>query len=154
MKKIVKSGGEKGAEHRAMITVCPDCNYDSDESNTANDKPWMQGAVILVLQPRFYKKGHVAIVSECPKCFKKSWLHVDIDRVHWFSQCLPKKWIDAIKAEGERLKLQAVREWPKGLCWRCKHLKEATIDYHCYRQCIVGMGGPETECDDFEQVPT
>lgn len=65
----------------------------------------------------------------------------------------PEPWKLAVETESKRLKLEAVREWPKGLCWKCKHLKSATIEYHSWRDCIIGTGPPRTECAKFEAIP-
>lgn len=112
---------------------------------------WDKAAVTLVLQPAYYKAGYVSIISECPQCFELSWVHHRMSSFQ-FDDSWPKSWQEAVKKQEAAVKLEALREWERGICHKCRHLASATVEYHCSRVCIVGMGRPETKCYKFEEV--
>jgi hypothetical protein len=112
---------------------------------------WDQAAVVLVLEPCYYKSGSVSVVSECPKCFEKSWVHHGMSGFKW-NDAFPKAWKERVERLEKDTKLKAFREWGAGLCWSCKHLKEATVEYHSWRSCIIGTGPSCTECPKFEPL--
>lgn len=149
-KRLVTSGADSGIAHRAGITDCPHCKFEPGRTDDG-DKLWDKAGHTLVLQPRVYKSGCVVVVSECPKCFESSWVHIRMSGFDW-NDCWPKKWKEAVAKEDVRVRLEAAREWPTGLCWRCKHLTSATIEYHAWRHCIVGSGSTRTKCEKFQQL--
>ena len=146
MKQIFTSGIENYEDHREDFETCPSCDFKMDSEK------WDKIAHTLILEPKFYRKGSVATISDCPECSKSSWVHQWIDSFSNYSNW-PKKWQKAATKRGEKLKLQALREWAFSLCGKCKLLTGATIDYHAYRHCKNGSSGPATkECSNFKMV--
>ncbi len=145
MKKIVNTGTDTFLNHRGDFETCPDCGH------FMKPEKWDDAATTLVLTPRCYKAGNVAILSECPKCKEQSWVHHSMDRFSYYSGW-PKEWKERIQKVKAATKLKALRDWGKSLCWKCQNLEEATVEYHCYRTCTIGMGESETKCDHFKQI--
>jgi hypothetical protein len=115
---------------------------------------WDKVATTLILNPRNYKAGSVAILSECPKCFEESWVHHPMDSFDWGEY--PKAWKECVKKLEKEVKLQAVREWGKCLCHKCSNLKEAKIEYNCRISCSGDYGSiscnAEMECEHFKEL--
>lgn len=116
-----------------------------------DNEEWEKQSVILVLSPRCYKSGCVAILSECPKCFKKSWVHERMATFK-FNDKIPESWVKAVEELEKTVKLEALREWGRGICHQCKHLTGGKIEYHAWRECIRGYGPSEKECEKFEKL--
>ncbi len=144
-RRIVESGGDPYNEHRAGITTCPHCDHEMHYDE------WKKCSHTLVMNPGCYKSGHVALVAECPACFKNSWVHRDMTRFTRFD-ALPEEWNNRVHAKSAADKLNALRDWGRGLCWRCSRLESAEIGHHAYRYCTVGMGAPATECEMFAEI--
>lgn len=142
---IAKSGPDKGVAHRTNFTNCPHCDHEM------KTEQWDKAAVTLVLQPARYRAGCVSLIAECPKCFERSWIHTRMGGFGW-SELWPALWRDAVKDQESKVRLQAARDWGVGLCWNCQHLTGASIEYHAWRDCIVGSGPPRTTCPKFKQL--
>lgn len=145
-KKIVKSGADIGLGHRGDFETCPDCGHKM------KNQEWEHAAVTLVLEPCCVKSSSVSVVSECPKCFEKSWVHERMAGFDW-NDAFPQNWKDAVKKLKESTRLQAARDWGASICWQCKHLTEAMIDFHAWRSCKCGSGPAMKECDVFALTP-
>lgn len=143
--KIVTTGKDSYENHRGDFTTCPHCDVRYEYSI------WEKNTHTLVLNPRCYKAGSVALLSECPACFKSSWVHENIS-LFGLSETWPKKWIERVDELGKQLKISAARKWAKSLCVNCKHLTEIKIEYSEYRHCKRGCGPTETECDTYEKL--
>ncbi len=137
-------GEEKMADHRPDFDACPHCYHKMENAK------WIRKGHTLCLKPRFYRSGCASMLSECPKCFESSWVHIELDGLQHY-RTLPKCWKTAAMKESAAQKLAALRHWGATLCWRCKHLKSASIEHHAYRHCEHGMGPPESECLDFAE---
>lgn len=144
-KKIVTSGADVGLGHREDFETCPDCNH------RMKSEEWDKTALVLVLEPRIWKSSAVAVVSECPKCFEKSWVHARMDGFRW-NDAFPQDWKDRVKALEESTRLAALRDWGASLCWNCKHLESGKIDFHAWRHCKRGSGPALKECDIYEPI--
>lgn len=140
---IVHTGTDRYETHRGDFTTCPNCGHVMEI-----DK-WDKSATTLVLHPRCYKNGCVAIISECPKCFEPSWVHYHMQSFEW-NERWPKPWREAVVNLEAATKLTALRDWGASICHRCKHLSEGKVDYHAWRTCIIGTGPAERECNRFE----
>lgn len=144
MKRIIlKIGDEDYKDHREDFETCPCCNYKMDA-----DK-WEKIAHILILQPRYSKKGCVTIISKCPKCAYVSWVHEPMDCFQY--RDWPENWKKEVKKLEEIVKLNALREWAISLCGQCKKLKNGRIDHGTYRTCDRGSGPAELKCELFEK---
>lgn len=124
---------------------CPNCDHRMDYEE------WDKAAVMLVLHPLCWKHGAVAVVSECPKCFDKSWTHESMDNFSSYSDW-PENWCEAVQKLAANERLKALREWGASICHTCKHLESGKIDYVAWRHCIIGSGGPEKKCLKYEPV--
>lgn len=142
-KQIVNTGLDATVLHRQLIDECPNCNYEM------NFKTWETAAYQLILTPRVYKSGYVSTVTECPKCFKSSWVHIRVSGFG-YGEKYPKKWIEAVDNLRESILKSAAIEWKKSLCHTCKHRYSEPAEYNNWRRCIVGVGGPETVCSKYE----
>jgi hypothetical protein len=145
-RRIVESGNERMESHRGDFETCPYC------AQVIASKIWEKKAQTLVLSPRCWKSGNVSIISECPNCFELSWVHEHMNTFGWDSQIWPKAWKKAVAKREAAVKLTALRDWGAALCHRCKHLETGTVEYHAWRDCIIGTGPAETECPKFEAL--
>lgn len=140
-KQIVRSALRFG-KHRTNFVTCPSCEHEMEI------RKWRKAAIVLAPIIFMGSHGAVVVVSECPKCYKKSWVHHRVedftDHSDW-----PKTWIKAVKEEAAKRQLEALREWGKGICHNCIHLKGGTITTHAWRSCIIGFGPPEKECETY-----
>jgi hypothetical protein len=143
-KRILTIGEDRQDNHRSDFESCPHCEHQM------KDAEWDQCAVELIIEPRCYKSGYVIIMSECPKCHGKSWVHNRMATIAF--GCWPQSWKDAVEKRDCEDRLDALREWGKGLCWRCKKLESGTVDYHAWRNCRGGCGSPEIKCEHFEEI--
>lgn len=147
MKKFLSSGvSECHENHRNDFMTCPFCEHKAESSY------WKKQAVMLVLQPKVVRVGCVAIWSECDKCFEKSWVHYTYEHIETdskWNEFFPKSWANKVDLFAKSLKIQAANSWCKALCGRCKNLHDVDIKYHAWRNCTIGMGPPETECEQF-----
>lgn len=144
-RRIVTRGCDSHVDHRSDFTSCPSCDHQMDNDG------WEKAAVELVLDPAVYKSGSVAVVSECPKCFAKSWVH---ERMYSFdfSDHWPDDWKKAVKQREASVRLVALREWGGAICHRCAHLKSGTVEYHAWRECVAGLGPAMRECEKFKAI--
>lgn len=134
--------------HRNDFETCPHCNHKY------STKTWERAAIDLILDPVSCVSDRLAIVSECPGCFEKSWVHENFSSITYGSEDrkYPKSWAKAAEDEDKARKLQALRDWGKGLCWHCNKLEEGTVERHAWRHCSVGSGPPETKCGSFDEL--
>jgi hypothetical protein len=130
------------SDHRGDFETCPHCRC-----HMAHDE-WQKHTIEFTTAEVQGKHGSGAIIAECPKCFQKSWVHVELG----YTSHLPKEIEEAAEREHLRRKLAASREWGASLCWKCKHLKEPHISTHAWRDCIRGLGPAEKECKKFEAL--
>ena len=142
-KKINQSGADIGLGHRADFATCPDCGH------RMTNEEWDMAATVLVLEPWCHRAGAVAVVSECPKCFESSWVHFRMNSFGRYDDKFPIDWIEAVEKHDEMMLAKAVIEWKNALCRTCVHLKDKPTEYNNWRHCIVGIGGPVTECDKY-----
>ncbi len=133
--------------HRGDLETCPHCSHVPPE-----DRSWYGRGLILVLQPRVQRANSVALLSDCPKCFELSWVHVQIDSVKYAVANCPADWVLAVENLERTKKLQALRDWGAGICHRCARLDSGTVDYKAWRNCDIGMGPPETKCNKFKAL--
>lgn len=120
-KRIVQTGTDAYESHRGDFKTCPHCGHEME------NKDWETAATTLVLSPRCYKAGYVAVTSECPKCYESSWVHESMTSFRWSDW--PEAWKEAVGNLEEATKLSALREWGASICHRCQHLKEGKVEY-------------------------
>jgi hypothetical protein len=136
----------KGTYHRAGISSCPHCQHDFgfDDRNL-----WIKNATALVLEVVQGKHGSIAYISECPKCFKKSWVHNEIG-CFYTHQEWPDGWEEAAEAEKGTRGLSNLRRFNHSLCASCTHIRGVEIGTAGWRYCALkGHGHFEEECDKF-----
>lgn len=146
-KEILSSWNEDINSHRVDFTTCPDCSlfYSVDV--------WAHTAVMLVLNPRIIKSSAVVVVSECPNCFAKSWIHEPMDSFDY--GLFPEQWKIAVKEKATATRLTALRQWGASLCCHCKHLTGGKIDFVARRECdnrngFRSSGEATLKCDRYE----
>ena len=144
-RQIHASGTEEYADHRESLTDCPHCYFNQEWG------AWRKTAHTLVLEPRFLRSGSVTVISECPKCFKSSWAHESFDSFATYNGCYwPKSWMNAVAKKRAEVRLQALRDWARGLCGRCAELRTGDVEFTTRRECVRGYGSVETECERFK----
>lgn len=149
-RRMVHSGADMGIQHRECVTSCPNCRHQPpDQYNW-----WRKNAETLVLYPAHWKTGNVALITECPKCFEKSWIHEPMDNFRPYNtDVFPIEWIKKVEEILAQIRLDALREWAFGLCGRCKHLESGTVNERTWRYCDKIHGGSAVmECDLFEEI--
>ena len=148
-KTIVTSSNEDLYDvHRSDFETCPHCDRKTERDD------WDTASTVLILKPQNYKAGAVAILSECPLCFKKSWAHRSMDSFSSY-KCFPKAWKDRVETLAEATKLEALRDWGTSICPTCKHLKSGTVEYHAWRYCAAGSGPAikkNDKCNKYEPL--
>lgn len=151
-KKIVSGESDSQMFHRNDFTHCPHCDHEMQEHD------WDDAATTLALHPRCYKAGSVSVVSECPKCFKSSYVHHRMEcfgySVSRHGKSFPVEWSKAVENLKNSLLEAATKQWAESLCSKCKRLYGEPAPFNNWRHCIVGIGPPETECSKFKPTPT
>ena len=136
----------QGVRHRAGIFECPHCDHEPK-----SHRGWVDQALRLCLAIVDGKHGSAAVVSECPKCFKLSWVHQDLERMREYSG-YPVAWERAAEEERARRHVEALRHWAAGICARCRHLTDGEVTTSDRRTCKIGFGSAVTECNYFEEI--
>ena len=134
--------------HRGDFTTCPHCDAEAPSLR------WDATAVILVTDTVWGKVSGFAVVSECQKCFEKSWVHRDFGQIVFMAErgTWPKAWGNvAAKAKRDK-NVAAARDWAFGLCGKCVRLTSATCDVSARRTCKIGIGPVVMECEKFKQA--
>lgn len=147
VRRILTTGNDRSLNHRADFKHCPSCDHAME------NEQWDKAATTLILEPGCYKSGCVTVIAECPKCFEPSWVHERMTSFDEWSYAWPDDWKAAVEKQQAAVKLAALREWGKGICHNCTHLERGTVEYHAWRHCIKGCGGPEAECDKYSPMP-
>lgn len=155
--KIVQ-GLPAGIAHRVGVDSCPHCgkgfNYDLG--------PWEKSATHVVLDIVHGKHGSIAVVSECPECFEKSWLHFTSSSFGDFANEFTEEIRLAARKELDRRHLGAVVTFVNSLCAGCKHLRKLECDTLPIVRCTYGQerkddylhsSFTETNCPKFEARP-
>jgi len=146
--KVVNNSVDEQANHRSNFTTCPHCYHEM------KSEVWEKAVTIIALEPRCYKSGCVAMISECPECFKPSWVHWQMDHFDKWSSW-PKHVQEAVSKKGEAVKLSALRTWGRCICHSCKHLTSGKVQFTAWRECKRGFG-PAVEvkegCETYEKV--
>jgi len=147
-KQIVIAGDTNYKSHRRDLEVCPHCNYTK-----ISVSDWVQKyGHTLVLEVTQGKYDSTVVISACPKCLLNSWVHVEIKFSHFYYTCFPKKWEEAIKKEGEKRNIEALRLWAKSLCSKCVQLTGGSVDMVTNRSCCTGFGQAVTKCKSYEEM--
>ena len=146
--KITHSFDAARYSHRAGVTDCPHCGAQFDYEK------WRGNALTLALCEVHGRHGAAVVVSECPKCFKKSWIHTDLDGFFDF-QNWPEGWVEAAREERARRCIAAIRALGRSLCWRCRFLTDGSVSTVTRINCSFGgtgsrSGPAETECEKFK----
>jgi hypothetical protein len=144
-KKILQKGPEEYKDHREDFATCPTCGHKEEHEK------WSQNSHTLCLIPAYMKVDSVTVISKCSKCDNDSWVHVPMHHFHGFSDW-PKSWQKAVQKHEAKVRLVALRNWGASLCWNCKNLESAKVDYRAYRYCMNGSSGPAvTECEHYKK---
>lgn len=152
--KRIASSLPSGILHRVGVWKCPHCDWQDADHAVA---PWERAGILLVTDIVHGKHGEIAYVSECPSCFKKSWIHVGLDHASskW-NEDFPEEWRKKAAEVRDQRHLSAMRTFMASQCARCVHLKE----FECRTLPIVkcNLGQPSdylhtcfsrTDCNSF-----
>lgn len=141
----------KHDEHREDLHHCPNCNHMMDYAQ------WDKAVITLVLSVVQHKHDSGVIISECPKCFKNSWIHMKLDHLSdtvckmygW-----PKKYHEKAEEEYNRRHSLSVEELQKSLCISCKNLCGIKIETSCHIECKIHKTkfGVEVKCEEYEDL--
>lgn len=136
--------------HREDFETCPSCGHNKETREWFDNKY----PIILSLDTGGYSiYSRAIIVSECDKCFEKSWVHYYLTSLSYSFDGLTKKQLDVITKEIEKRKLNGVRDFQTSLCCRCNNLTGISFDnFKGYRSCSCGSGGCEKKCKTFKSL--
>lgn len=143
-KQIVRNWDWENHNHRRDFETCPSCGHRMKYED------WDKYATILILDIIHGKHGSVGVVSECPKCFEKSWTH---QLVIGYFEHISEEWQDAVDKERKERIAVAQRNWDTSLCRTCKRIDKAPRekDTIAYRTCYTGMGSVTKKCDQYRK---
>jgi RecG-like helicase len=129
--------------HRGDFQTCPSCDAEY------TTKKWEEHTVEIVLgMVANYKTDSFFVVSECPKCSEKSWVHQSFLSVYRDSLEFSPEEIHKIMTEMKRRVKQQVKRWESSACFTCKKLKSVNNNYlHVWVSCPGRSGPPEKSCD-------
>jgi len=146
--KIIKTPDCSHKNHRGDFETCPDCNFKYDWEE------WLKDATIFGYGIIDGCHSAGVIVTPCKKCNFLSWTHIQLQGIEYSGIFGGnKKLITAAKKELARRKLESLREWGQGICYRCKKLEGGEVTTHAWRHCADGSWGPpEQKCDKFEEI--
>lgn len=160
VRKVVQSL-PAGIAHRMGVTSCPHCDH-----NDMDYTSWHKGAVMLVTEIVQGKHGSMAVVSECEKCFEKSWVHEMFSAFRCYDEYDAEWKAVAEKVENAR-HLAALHEFCDSLCVSCVHLRGLEGDTLCWKTCTMGRddktilpagrkfyydtGPARKECDKYQK---
>lgn len=137
-KTIVRSWDWELHNHRLDFETCPFCDHKMPYLK------WDDYAVILVLDIVQGKHADVVVVSECPKCFEKSWTH----------QCgigdfeeMSVEWQEAVNKEIAHRRKVEKRKWELSLCFTCKKVEREPEERATWAsiRCPVLSGGVQSK---------
>lgn len=128
--------------HRGDLETCPCCG------RRQKVKDWEIQAGELCLDIVFGKHGSAVIITECPKCFEKSWVHIKIPLIY-YDDIFPIEWLDAAGIEFRKRKEAAQKKWDNSLCKKCKNLKKYEITTAARITCPGIWGFAESECKKY-----
>ena len=143
-------------EHREGIHSCPNCNFSSGFDGDA----WEKGAIALVIEVVDCKDDSVVVISECPQCFERSWVHYNMETFPFYFEegKFSKEWLDAVEVELKTRKESAKKAWEASLCRKCVLLKGVEVSTKVWVNCQLcrsysklSRSGPAvTECDSYQ----
>lgn len=143
-KCVVRSTLPDGVCHRPDLEHCPNCEHRMAPED------WEKAATVFVTGEVHGKHGSGAVATECPSCFKLSWVHMRLD-VFQYSE-FPDKVHVAMAAELRRRQLGALRDAGRGLCFRCAKLRGGNVTTNAWRECDIGSGPVTDDCDKFVEA--
>ena len=142
--------GDVGLDYHAYRKGVFDCPFCDFEEKLGETERWFSTsqirAVYFIDDGYLYKKGHVILVSECPKCFKNSFHHWEL------TMLLRRDWVDKEKVETEIQRLQQITlaEWDSSLCKRCGVKKKIDMNPFGFWVNCGGRSGPPEQSDEKE----
>ena len=138
-KTIVRSWDWELHNHRRDFETCPFCDHKMPYLK------WDEYAIILVLDVVQGKHADVVVVSECPKCFEKSWTHQDGPLGDY--EHISMEWQEAVVKEIAERRKVAKRAWELSLCFTCKKVERKPDERATWASmtCPVQIGGVRTK---------
>lgn len=138
-RKIVFSLDTAAVDHRADFEHCPSCD------KKFSGEKWDAQATALVLGIVHGKHGSLAVVSECPACFEKSWVHQCFSTFR-ITDDFPSDWKDVAAKEEACRHLEALRTFCDSQCSRCAHLRKLECETLPIVECAFGKKGEHEKC--------
>lgn len=140
--QILTTGDDNFNNHRGDFITCPECD------NSFPTTEWDKNATTLVLEPWCIKASSVVVISECPHCSFRSWVHEPMDSFGYHTW--PDEWKEAVKKHAANLQQKAIRKWNKDKCKSCSLLETKLVDYKSWRSCYRGIGPSENKCSEYK----
>lgn len=133
-KSIIRIGNDTSQNARREIWSCPFCQTKADL------EVWDEHVTKLILEPKIWKPGCVAIFSECQTCFEQSWVHHRLRDNYLFEDRYPQRWMDKLTELKDTLDKKNSKEWSESLCSGCTNLQKGPDFYYGYPliYCIKG----------------
>lgn len=128
---------------RGQITICPYCDNEPKDSYRVWETPKYLRYVFANDQHLHnWKADSIRTFSECQKCFKISWVHMDIaNRFTSYDQKelkWPKEVIKAVLAERKKRIQKAMVDFLGSDCPPCKNLYSLDLQYlYPIVKCII-----------------
>jgi hypothetical protein len=128
--------------HRVDYETCPHC------STSWETEAWEDNRKIICTGIVASKSDDGVIVSECPACFERSWVHYPLQATYGWSE---KERNAFTKAYQDR-HLSAIRGMSKSLCITCVKIEKLHVDTKHWRNCDIGSGPTEPNCKFYVSV--
>jgi hypothetical protein len=114
---------------RGGVTDCPHCNHRMEGWHW--EKYEYVREIITGLHIPYWKPGAVFVVSECPKCFKLSWNHLDLTMLCSYERLCgwPKEEFRKLRKEYDRRMNNGWARYRRSQCSKCAHGKEPRYTY-------------------------
>lgn len=124
--------------HRAGITDCPECGIRS------SNEQWSKAKNIeyVILDPqRHSKHSSCIVISFCPKCAERSWIHEDLDSgsMSWCNGGFTKPVQKKMQKEKVRRVRAAINVMATSPCLSCKHVTD--LSFSCLTFQVIRQRG-------------
>ena len=131
--------------HRPGFDTCPECGKRSKYEDWR--KPKYVGHVILDPQ-KYSKRSSCIVISYCPKCGERSWVHEELEMSSLYSDTAFNKIVrkKLQKEKIRRIRL-AVTQMAESPCMTCPHVTDMSFHYLYFqvdrrRGTFMSNGGP------------
>lgn len=128
--------------HRQDFDTCPHCGKEFNHNEV-----WLKHRTAICTGIVQQKTDDGVVISECPSCFEKSWVHYGLRHTYQFTEAEQKA---STKAWNDR-HLSAIKELYGALCVSCSRIESLQVGTKTWRNCYAGCGRVVTECNSYKK---